>query len=218
MPNRPRIVFPADGEGVPVSNNPRVFIAHGRVVFDNTDPPAGLNGHLVTAGSALPAPVAVGSLISWSRGRRENVFHWALLFEVGALAAVPDGAYDLLVSTYTGNMTIKTAVENNSSSKSEGVVLVTSAGLALGVSAPPPNTAINGNMFTAYGSYTANNKPDRVTMTHVTTGAATTAGTVFANGNPNGYWYAAFSQLPAGPYVLDVSAGELTKTVSGLTV
>lgn len=218
MPNNPRIRFPADGEAIAVSSTARVFVAQGRVVVDPGAHPAGLNGHLVLPGTNTVK--AVGDLIAWHRaGRRDNVYHWAVLFDLGDTGAVPDGNYDLIASTYLGSMAVKTATENNSSAKSEGVAVTTVAGLGITVSFPANNAAINGNQFTPYGTFTNGDRPTRAVMTETTTAVAHNPSTLFAStGGASGYWYAQFPPIPSGTYTLDVMAGTVLKSVSGLTV
>jgi len=218
MPNNPQIHFPADGDAINVSTNARVFLAHGQVTLAGNATAAGLNGHLVLPGTSTVK--STGSLIAWHRSGRnpQNVFQWTLLFDLGSTANVPDGNYDLLVSTYLGSNVVKTATENASSAKSEGVVVATLAGAGIPVSSPASNTQINGNQFLPYGSYTANDRPTRATMTETTTGVVTSAGTIFASGGATGGWYAAFAPLAGGTYILDVLGGTAVKTVTGLTV
>lgn len=226
MPNQPSISFPGDYATVPVTHNPRIFIAQGQVVLDSGSFAVGVNGHLLTAGKKTVK--AVGSLIAWSQvGPQENTFQWALLFVIGTDSAVPDGPYDLLVSTYTGSTTIKTATENCSSSQSNGVTLVTLRApgvtlipLAIGLTTPTTPGPINRNMFMPYGSYTDDHKPDQAGMTETTTGKHFT-GNVFGSGSPNGAWYAGFGPIDAGgTYTLDVSSSVGTGasiSVTGLT-
>jgi hypothetical protein len=217
MPKKPQIKFPSDGDTVPVTASPRVFIAQGTYALDGDKVAVGVNGHLLAAGTTTVK--AVGSLISWQRvGRRDNLFNWALLFELPDTAALPDGNYDLLVSAYLGSNTIKTATENNSSSKSEGVLLVTSASAGINITSPAGGAAINGNMFMPYGSFSASTKPDRAVMTETTTGTTYSAGTIFASGDATGYWYAAFGAIGRGTYTLDVLSGAAGNSVTGLTV
>jgi len=131
---------------------------------------------------------------------------------------VTDGAYDLIISTYLGSNTVKKAEENNSSAKSEGVVVTTLSGAGITVMAPGNNCSINGGQFVTTGSFSANDSPNRATMTENTTGAVTRAGTIFASGGATGYWYAAFPPLPPGTYTLDVMGGTAVKSITGLTV
>jgi len=217
MPKKPQIRFPSDGDTVPVTASPRMFIAQGTYALDGDKFAVGVNGHLLATGTNTVK--AVGSLIAWHRaGRRDNVFNWALLFELPDTGTLPDGNYDLLVSAYLGSTTVKTATENNSSSKSEGIVLVTSASAGIGISFPANGARINGNQFMPYGSFSASTKPDRAVMTEASSGAAFSAGTIFASGDTNGFWYAAFSPIGAGTYTLDVLAGAVGNSVPGLIV
>ena len=195
-----------------------MFIAQGTYALDSAQvrgrrqrAPRWHLGRIPSRRSALSSP-GIG-------GRRDNLFNWALLFELPDTATLPDGNYDLLVSAYLGSNAIKTATENNSSSKSEGVLLVTSAERpALTSRSRPTVRTINGTQFMPYGSFTAGTKPDRAVMTETNNGTTYSAGTIFASGDTNGYWYAGFGAIGGGTYTLDVLSATAGNSVTGLRV
>jgi len=217
MPNNPKFTFPADGETITVIDGSRMFIAHGTVKLVGNAIPAGLNGHLVLPGSETVK--ATGSLLGWFRPGRKNetLYYWSVLFELDP-DEVPDGEYDLIISTYLGSDAVKTAEEDNSSATLEAVSVETADSAGLTVSYPGNNTPINGGMFITNGAFTAGDRPTRAIMTENTTGVVYNAGAIFASGALAGYWYAAFPPLADGTYTLDVLAGTVSKTVTGLTV
>ena len=218
MPNNPNIDFPDDGESITLIDGSRMFVAQGRLKLVGDASLAGLNGHLVLPGTETVK--AVGSLLGLSRPGRGNQtdYFWSVLFELGDLGTVPDGDYDLIISTYLGSDNLKTAQEVKSSAKSDEIELTTADVAGLNITYPTNGIQINGGQFVAYGSFSAGDKPNRATMTEIASGVVYSAGTLFTNGNQSGYWYAAFAPLLGGTYALDVAAPGATRQVTGLIV
>ena len=246
MANEPKFIYPYLPAPTPTNPMPtvppvipvsdrRVFIALGKVKVEAGFYPAGINCYVVDTHDNT-AVKSTGKLISWHRsGRNEDLFFWAVLFELGDIIAFPNGTYDLLVSAYksSGNSTASVAEDQSTTvlksvpigvaldAALAGEVAIPDNFLALTVTYPTPGVkGLNSKQFMAYGAYDNNTPPLRAILTDNINDVSFASSTLFVSPNvtgaPAGYWYVAFPKIPQGNYSLDIGYLNTSKTVENL--
>ncbi len=202
----------------------RILIAEGKVF---AYPAAvGVGGHLVKAGTH--EIVATGTIISYRRSGAE--MWWSLLFDVTDTFRVPDGRYDVIVTTYRNDLARASEGLFDEVLTVHDVNLVSDcnvggsaqATIKAGVFSPeritisPPSPPVHKESFTATGQFTNGDKPTTVKMSK--TGETPRTVTPYCAPGSEGYWYGVFIDLTAGTYTLDsfnatVSAPAVTMLV-----